>query len=54
MLLRESLFQIYTLTENFIDKKEGGAYKLDCCAAWNGSLFYLYTVTANSIVTKGR
>ena len=54
MPLRESLFQIYTLTENFIVNKDGGAYKLACCAAWNGSLFQFYTLTANSIVKKER
>ena len=47
-----SLFQIYTLTENFIVKKEGGANKITCCMVWNGRLFQFYTLTANSIVKK--
>ena len=52
MPLRGSLFQIYTLMVDLVVKKEGGAYKLTCCAAWGGSLFQFYTQTEDFIVKK--
>ncbi len=33
-------------------QKGAVAYKLTCCAVWNGSLFQIYTLTANFIVKK--
>ena len=54
MTLRGSLFQIYTLTENFIVKKETAAYKTSCGESRDGSLFQIYTLMASFIVKKER
>ena len=49
-----SLFQIYTLTENFIVKKEGVAYKTSCGESRDGRCFQIYTLTGEFHCQKGR